>query len=300
MAGRVPALGRIALAPMLNERGKLIGDFTICRPARDRVFLIGTYAAESYYLRWLERLLPPIGVALRSVATEHVGLSIAGPRSRALLEGLVREDLSTAAFPFLSFRRMDIGMVPAWVGRISFTGELGYEIWVTPDYQRALYELLSNAGRDHGLKPFGGRALNTLRLEKSFGTWTREFRPIYGPHEAGLGRFVDFGKGDFIGRSAALEERERGGELRLATFAVDAADADALGDEPIWHDGKVVGWVTSGAFGHSVQQSLALGYIPAGLAGADSGFEIEIIGERRPATLRRQAAVDPSGARMRA
>jgi dimethylglycine dehydrogenase len=300
MANRVPQVGRIALTPMLNQRGKLIGDFTMCRAAANRVFLIGTYAAESYYMRWFERHMPASGVSLRACALEYVGLSIAGPHSRALLQSLVRQDLSAAAFPFLSFRRMDIGMVPAWVGRISFTGELGYEIWVSADYQRALYDLLLKAGGDYGLRLFGGRALNTLRIEKSFGTWAREYRPIYGPCEARLMRFVDFGKGDFIGRGAALEEQDAGGALRLATFTVAAADADAIGDEPIWHDGKVVGWVTSGAFGHSVQRSLALGYIPASLAGADSGFEIEIIGARRGATRLAAPAVDPSGARMRA
>jgi dimethylglycine dehydrogenase len=299
MANRVPNVGRIALTPMLNERGKLIGDFTMCRVARDRVFLIGTYAAETYYLRWFERHLPPSGVSLRPCAMEYVGLSVAGPGSRALLQSLVREDLSREAFPFLAFKRMDIGMVPALVGRISFTGDLGYEIWVTTDYQRALYDLLVTAGRPHGMKSFGARALNTLRIEKSFGTWAREYRPIYGPYEAGLGRFVDLKKGDFIGRSAAIEENEGGGALRLTAFTVEAGDTDAIGDEPIWHDGKVVGWVTSGAYGHSVQRSLALGYIPAALAEASAGFEIEIIGERRKAERRSAAAFDPNGSRMR-
>jgi dimethylglycine dehydrogenase len=300
MANRVPGVGRIALTPMLNERGKLIGDFTLCRVSAERVFLICTYAAEVYYRRWFERHAPPPRVRVRPCAMEYVGLSVAGPNSRALLQTLVREDLASAAFPFLSFRRMDVGMVPALIGRISFTGELGFEIWVTSEYQRALYQLLQDAGREHGLKLFGGRALNTLRIEKSFGTWAREYRPIYGPYEAGLGRFVDLKKGDFIGRAAALEERDSGGRLRLVNFSVDAADADAAGDEPIWHEGRVVGWVTSGAYGHSVGRSLALGYVPASLAAAKDGFEIEIIGERRKARRESGAFVDPDGKRMRA
>ncbi|MGA2709679.1 MAG: FAD-dependent oxidoreductase [Steroidobacteraceae bacterium] len=299
MANRVPNAGRIALTPMLNERGKLIGDFTICRVSEDHFFLIGTYAAEVFYLRWFERHLPPTGVSVRPCAVEYVGLSVAGPHSRALLQSLVRSDLATPVFPFMSFRRMDIGMVPAYVGRISFTGELGYELWVTADYQRALYDLLTKAGREYGLKCFGGRALHSLRVEKSFGTWAREYRPIYGPLEAGLGRFVDFNKGEFIGRTAALDEKANGGKLRLVTFHVDASDADALGDEPIWHDGKVVGWVTSGAYGFRAERSIALGYVPAELASAESGFEIEIIGERRKATRCSIAPVDASGARMR-
>src|SRR6266481_2007471 len=228
MANRVPKVGRIALTPMLNERGKLIGDFTLCRLAAERVFLICTYAAQEYYRRWFERHAPPPGVTVRPCAMEYVGLSLAGPRSRSLLQGLTREDLSNAAFPFLSFRRLDVGMIPALVGRISFTGDLGYEIWVTSEYQRALYDLLVGAGAEQGLKLLGGRALNTLRIEKSFGTWAREYRPIYGPYEAGLGRFVDLEKGDFVGRDAALAEKEQGGALRLVSFAVDASDADCL------------------------------------------------------------------------
>jgi dimethylglycine dehydrogenase len=299
MANHVPDVGRIALTPMLNERGKLIGDFTMCRPSEQRFFLIGTYAAEQYYLRWFERNLPATGVSLRPCAMEYVGLSVAGPNSRALLQSLVGDDLSTAKFPFMSFRRMDIGMIPAFVGRISFTGDLGYEIWVTTDYQRALFDLLKQAGGEYGLKSFGGRALHCMRIEKGFGTWTREFRPIYGPYEAGLGRFVDLKKGDFIGREAALKEKESGGALRLVSFAVDASDADCLGDEPIWYDGKVVGWITSGAYGHTVKRSLALGYVPASIAAVTSKFEIEIIGERRKAERLTAPAFDADGSRMR-
>ncbi|HEX9139684.1 MAG TPA: FAD-dependent oxidoreductase [Steroidobacteraceae bacterium] len=299
MANRVPAVGRISLAPMLNERGRLIGDFTLCRAAEQRFFLIGTYAAERYYLRWFERHLPPSGVSVRPCASEYVGLSVAGPRSRDLLQSLVDADLATAAFPFMSFRQLDVGMVPAYVGRVSFTGDLGYELWVTTDYQRALYDLLTGAGKDLGLRHFGGRALNSMRLEKSFGTWAREFRPIYGPIEAGLGRFIDLRKDTFIGREAAAAEKTHGGERRLITLDVSARDADAIGDEPIWHADRVVGWVTSGGYGHSVQKSLALGYVEREIAGESVGFEVELIGERCPAVRLATAAFDPDGARMR-
>jgi dimethylglycine dehydrogenase len=297
MTNRVPKVGRIALTPMLNERGKLIGDFTVCRVAAEHFFLIGTYAAESYYLRWFARHMPTSGVGVRPCAMEYVGLSVAGPQARALLQTLVRDDLSNAGFPFLSFKRMDVGMVPAYVGRLSFTGELGYEIWVTSDYQRALYEALQGAGRAYGLRPFGARALNALRIEKGFGTWAREYRPIYGPYEAALGRFVDTSKEEFIGRTAALQEKH-GGALRLVAFEVDATDADAIGDEPIWHRDAVVGWVTSGTFGHRIGRSLALGYVPLALA-AESEFQIEVIGERRGARLLPGAPYDAAGSRMR-
>ena len=300
MANRVPAVGRMVLTPMLNDRGRLIGDFTIARLGEEHFFVVGTYAAEVFYMRWFARTLPPAGVTVRPCAMEYVGLSVAGPRSREILQPLVSVDLATAAFPFMSFRRVDVGMVPALLGRVSFTGDLGYEIWVTTDYQRALYDLLIAAGKGAGLQLIGGRTLNSLRLEKGFGTWAREFRPIYGPYEAGLGRFVDLKKGDFIGRAAALAEQASGGERRLIALDVDARDADAIGDEPIYHAGKVVGWVTSGGYGHTVGKSLALGYVDKAVAEATAGFEVELIGERRAATRLAGAAFDPDGKRMRA
>ncbi len=147
MANRLPAQGRMVLSPMLNESGKLIGDFTVARLAEDRFFLVGTLAAETYYLRWFDRYRPADGgVVVRPCASEYVGFSVAGPQSRALLQGLVMEDLSTAAFPFMSFKPMAVGMVPAFVGRVSFTGSLGYEIWCKADSQRALFAS-SDGGR---------------------------------------------------------------------------------------------------------------------------------------------------------
>jgi dimethylglycine dehydrogenase len=301
VANRLPAVGRMVLSPMLNDRGRLIGDFTIGRLADDHFFVVGTYAAEEYYLRWFGQHRSAESLIIRPCAMEYNGFAVAGPNARELLQGLVRVDLSTAAFPFMSFRRIDVGMIPALVGRVSFTGDLGYEIWVTSDYTRALYDLLREAGKTFDLRVFGGRALNAMRLEKSFGNWAREYRPIYGPYEAGLGRFVDLKKNDFIGREAAAAAKEAGGgKLRLIAFEVAARDADAIGDEPIWHDGKVVGWVTSGGYGHRVQKSLALGYVPAQLATEETGFEIEIIGEKCGARRLAAAAFDPEGLRMRA
>ena len=299
MAGKIPSVGRISLAPMLNERGRLIGDFTLCRLAAEHFFVVGTYAAEVFYRRWFERYPPPATVSVRACAMQYNGLSVAGPRSRDLLQTLVSEDLSTKSFPFMSFARMNVGMVPALVGRVSFTGELGYEIWVTSEYQGALYDTLSAAGRSLELRPIGGRALNSLRLEKSFGSWAREYRPIYGPFEAGLERFIDVGRNAFVGRVAALKEQASGGERRLITLEVDALDADAIGDEPIWHDGAVIGWVTSGGYGHTIGKSLAMGYVNNAVASAVSGFEVELIGERRPARRLAEPAVDPKGLRMR-
>jgi dimethylglycine dehydrogenase len=189
--------------------------------------------------------------------------------------------------------------VPAKVGRISFTGDLGYEMWCRSDYLLKLHDILTEEGAAFELKPFGGRALLSLRLEKNWGTWAREYRPIYGPYEAGLGRFVSLKKNDFVGRDAALAEKERGGERRLLSFTVETKAVDVIGDEPIWHDGTVAGWITSGGYAHWAGKSVAMGYVPAALAGAEDGFEIEIIGKRYPARPQREPLFDPAGMRMR-
>jgi len=302
MTNRMPREGRLILTPMLNHNGKLIGDFTIARAAADRYLVWGSSQAQIHHMRWFESQLPADGsVRIRRFGLTLVGLSIAGPRSREVLQRLTDEDVSGAAFRFMDHRAMDIANVPAMVNRLTYTGDLGYEIWVAPEYQRRLYTEIMAAGHDLSIANFGMRALLSLRLEKNFPTWYRELRPIYGPYEAGLDRFVDLGKGPFIGHEAARREKESGGGLRRVSMVVDAADADVLGDEPIWYSGKVVGWVTSGGFGHFVGLSLAQGYIPSALANeaASGGFEVEILGERRQARILSQPPFDPEGTRMR-
>ena len=299
LANRLPREGRLLLSPMLNDNGKLIGDFTVANAGHGRYIVFGSGIAEQYHLRWFEAHLPDSGVAIRSLRKEWLGFAIAGPKSRELLAQISRDDLSAAAFPFLAFRETEVAMLPARVGRISFTGELGYEIWVPADGQLALYDALVAAGADLGLVHFGARALNSLRLEKSFGNWAREYRPIYTPAEAGLDRFIEMSKPDFIGRAAVARDRQKSPARRLVALAVDVTKVDAIGDEPVWHDGKVVGWVTSGGFGHCVGKSIALGYVPSALAQASTGFEIEILGERHRATLLSQPLYDAPGDRMR-
>jgi dimethylglycine dehydrogenase len=302
MTNKMPREGRLILTPMLNPNGKLIGDFTIAKAAADRFLIWGSSQAQIYHMRWFEQHLPSDGsVRIERFDMRLVGLSVAGQRSRELLSRLTDEDVSATGFRFMEHRSMDIANVPAMINRITYTGDLGYEIWVAPEYQRRLFMAIHEAGRDLGLVNFGMRALLCMRLEKNFPTWYRELRPIYGVFEGGLDRFVDLAKGDFIGREAAVREHESGGTLRRVSFVVDAGDADVLGDEPIWHAGKVIGWVTSGGYGHYVDRSLAQGYVPRELAGdhGERAFEIEILGERRTATIISEPLFDPTGARMR-
>ncbi|WP_282608783.1 FAD-dependent oxidoreductase [Pelagibius sp. Alg239-R121] len=301
LANKMPRNGRITLTPMLNPAGKLIGDFTVARIGDERFYIFGSGVAEDYHMRWFESHLPESGVRIQALGLNMTGLSIAGPKSRELLQKLTYHDVSGDAFRFMAIRELDLGMIPALVGRISFTGDLGYEIWVKPEFQQALFDLLMAEGEEFGIKLFGGRALNALRLEKGFGTWAREYRPIYSPFEAGLDRFVDLTKNDFIGREAAARDKQEGCDLKLLTFTVEAEDADVIGDEPIWHEDKVVGWITSGGYAHDAAKSVALGYVPTELAngGTSDSFEIEILGNRRPAKVQTAALFDPDAARMR-
>jgi dimethylglycine dehydrogenase len=262
--------------------------------------MFGTGAAERWYERWFDAHLPVDGSArYRSLGPNLCGLSIAGPAARDLLADVTAADVSGDALRFLDVRRMAVEAVPVVLGRISFTGDLGYELWVEPASQQRLFDVLRRAGERHGLRLFGARALDSLRLEKSFGAWATEFRPIYDPYEAGLDAFVKPDKGDFIGRDAVKVLGDEGPARRLVTFTVDAVDADVIGDEPIWHDGQVVGRVTSGGYAHASRASVALGYVPAPLAEADRGFQIEVVGVRLDATRLDACLLDPTGARMR-
>jgi dimethylglycine dehydrogenase len=300
LANRMPRQGRLTLTPMFNPNGKLIGDFTVAKAGDELFYIFGSGPAEAYHMRWFEAHLPERGgVRVRALGGSLVGLSIAGPNSRDLLALLTGEDVSNAALPFLSFRSMDLGMVPALVGRISFTGDLGYEIWVAPEYHIALFDLLMERGAEYGIRLFGGRALDSLRLEKGWGTWAREYRPLYTARDAGLDRFVDLKKNAFIGRDAALRTRDSDSALRLSTFVVDAHDTDVWGDEPIFHNGEVAGWVTSGGYAHYSACSVALGYVTPEYQGATEGFEIEIMGEMRGARPQTELLFDPAAARMR-
>jgi dimethylglycine dehydrogenase len=298
-ANRVPRVGRILLSPMLSQQGKVIGDFTVARTGAESFLILGSGVAEDYHMRWFEAHVPNAGLVLRSLRTELLGFAIAGPRSRELLSRLTPHDISNKSFPFLSIRRMEVGAIPAFVGRISFSGELGYEIWVRADYQLALYELLMQAGAELGIRPYGARALTSMRLEKSFGNWARDFRPIYSPGEAGLDRFIAFEKPSFVGREAALKERAQGPQRRLVTLIVTANGADAIGDEPVFHKDEAIGWITSGGYGHRIEKSLALAYVPASVAQAKNELEVEILGERQPALIADRPPYDPDGARMR-
>jgi dimethylglycine dehydrogenase len=300
----LPKIGRTVLTAMLNPQGRIEGEFSVSRIGEEEFFLFGSQAAEVHHPRWFLAHLPEGSpIRFETLALSMVGLTVAGPRSRDVLQKLTDTSLATKDFPFMSFRRVNIGMAPVWLSRMTYTGDLGYEIWIAPEYQRYLIDLIWDAGKEFDMRMFGFRALITMRLEKNFGTWYREFRPIYTPLESGMERVMKFDH-EFIGRAAVEAEMKTGPARKLVMFKVDVDEtrpADVLGDEPVFHNGEVVGWITSGGYAHYSGVSLALGYIPAALAiEGTTGFEIEIIGNMRPAHLQLEPVLDPSGSRMRA
>ncbi len=286
MAGRVPRTGRMSLTPMLSPKGRLIGDFTISALAGDDFRLTASYGAQTFHLRWFMANLPSEGVRVENTSDSFIGFQIAGPKSRELLARVSGDDVSNEAFRFMDVRKMTVGMSNCIVQRVSYTGGLGYEIFSDPAAQRALFETLDAAGADLGLRPFGMRAMMSLRLDRFFGSWGREFCPDYTPCETGMDRFISWNKPvDFIGKGPALAEKSTGSARRLAVFEVDADDADVNAYEPIWIDGKVMGFCTSGGYSHWSQKSIAMGFVPTEMAREGLEVEIEILGEMRKARL---------------
>jgi dimethylglycine dehydrogenase len=229
-----------------------------------------------------------------------MGFSLSGPRSREILSRLAHDDVSNEGFPFFGVRRIDIGSVEAVVGRIALTGELGFEIVVPTNQHRTLLLELREAGVAHGLRMIGDNALDSLRLEKGYGIWSAEFRQDYTPGMSGLDRFVAFDKGAFIGRDAALRERDTGPSQRLVLLEVDAGDADAAQDEGIWIDDRRVGFVTSGAYGHHVDKSLALAYVDTEVAATAPELTVLVLGDPHAARILPEPPYDAKGERLRA
>ena len=300
LASKLPALGRVRLAPMLNPNGKLMGDLTVTRLGAERFWLVGSYYLQEWHLRWFRDHLPASGVRIDNLSESWLGFSLSGPRARDILARLTRADVSNAALPFMGAGAFDVGFTQAIVARVALTGELGYEINVRTSEQRALWNALTETGREFGMQPIGMRAQDSLRLEKGYGVWSLEFAQSYSAAMAGLDRYIAFDKGEFIGRAAALAERAAGPSQRLVLLAVDSTDADVTGFEPVMAQERRVGFVTSGAYGYHVRQSLALAYVDQGIAATPQALTVEVVGEPSPARILTEPPYDPRGLKPRA
>ena len=299
-ANRVPAkTGKMTLMPMLSPHGRVIGDFTLTRLGDGDFLLVGGGAMQRIHMRWFLDHVDGRDVNIRNISDDYAGLHIAGPAARSVLDKVTSADVSNASQPFLSGQRLELdGDVQAIALRVSFTGELGYELYFTSADARAVYGSLRSAGKEFGLRPIGSHALMSLRLEKSYPSWGFDITSDYYPSECGLERFVSMDKGGFIGREALTELN--GPRERIATFEVDAGSADAYTGEPIYCNGALAGYVSSGGYGYRIDKSLALGYVTPEFHDAGNAFEIEIVGERRAAKLLAAAPYDPAGVRAKA
>jgi len=303
VAGRLPQkTGRIGLCYHLTPQGGVRTEFTVFREAPDRFYIVGAGALESHDWDYFSNALPNDGsVTLRKVTTQHGVLVLAGPRSRDLLSRLTDTDLSNAAFPWLSGKTINLGAATTRALRVNYVGELGWELHHPIEMQNYIFDRLMDAGADLALKPFGIRAMDSLRLEKSYRLVGRELSIEYAALESGLDRFVAPDKGDFIGRDGLLAWQARGFANRYVTLEVHGVtDADARGSEPIYHNNEIIGRATSGGYGWRLGKSLALAMVRPDLATPGTRLDIDILGQRHAATVIPESPFDPRNDRLRA
>ena len=298
LAGTIPKAGRIALSPMLSFKGKLIGDLTVACIKEEKFMLFGSGALQESHRRWFENYLPKDDVQYKNCSDELHGMAISGPKSRELLLRICRDDVSAKSLKFRDIRETFVAGVPCILNRLSFTGELGFEIYVAPHFHLKLFEEIMNQGKDLDIQVYGARALMSLRLEKNWGAWGLDYRPDFSALEAGLDKFINWQK-NFIGKEASLKEKENNPEKKLTAMVVNTSDIDVINDEAIMKDSKCVGYVTSGGYAHHVQKSIAFGYLPIETIKKDTKFEIEINGKFYLAHIIDEPLYDPSGSRMR-
>jgi len=305
VANKVPAkIGRMSLCHALTRRGGIRSEFTITKIAEQYYYVVSAGAAERYDSDYLFKSLPRDGsVGLRNITNTRGCFVLAGPKSRAVLAQLTDTPLDNASFPWLTAQTVEAGLaVEVYALRVNFVGALGWELHFPIEYAHHLFDALFEAGKAHGIGMVGMRAMESLRLEKSYRMWGSDMTPDYTPFEAGLDRFVRMNKGAFIGKEALEKQLALGVPNRFVTLEVHGVtDADPLGNEPLFDtSGRVIGRATSGYYGHCLRKSLAIGYTRAEFAPPGTQLAIEILGERKQATVVRESPYDPDNLDLRA
>ena len=296
------SVGRSCLTPLIGKRGGIAGDFTVTRMAEDEFWIIGSGMAERYHKRFFKELPLPEGTTFESKTQDWCGFNVAGPKSRDMLQRLTNTSLATPDFPFMRSKWIELAGITVLALRVSFTGDLGWELHCEAKDQARLLQALLDAGRDFGAGPVGSRALMSLRVEKGYGSWSREYSPEYWPQEVALDRLCKMDK-DFLNKAAVAETlgktaRETLVLLELDGTQTDASNADATGGEPIFKDGAGIGRVTSGAYGYTVGKSLALGFVKNAVAG--DTVQVMVLGQPHDAVILSEPPFDPKGERLRA
>ncbi|WP_295316920.1 FAD-dependent oxidoreductase [Roseobacter sp.] len=296
------SVGRSCLTPLIGKRGGIAGDFTVTRVGEEEFWIIGGGAAERYHQRFFRSVPLPAGTEFESLTEGFCGFNVAGPAARDLLARLTNSSLATSDFPFMRSAWMEIAGVPVLALRVSFTGDLGWELHCATEDQKKLYDALLEAGKELGAGPVGSRALMSLRVEKGYGSWSREYSPEYWPQEVGLDRLCKMDK-EFLNKAAVAETLARAPRemlvlMELDADQTDASDADATGGEPVFRNGRGIGRVTSGAYGYSVGKSLALGYVKDAAPGDE--VVVMVLGQPHKARILHEPPFDPKGERLRA
>ena len=297
LAGFIPKPGRLTLTAMLTPKGKLYGDLTVACIAEDHFMLFGSGVMQEAHRRWFEKDLPA-GILYANVSDDWNGVALSGPKSRELLSRITREDISAQAFKFRDVRQTFVGGVPVIINRISFSGELGYEIYCKPHYLLCLAEAIEDAGADLGYRWYGARALLSMRLEKGWGAWTMEYRPDFNAVESGMDALINWKK-DFVGKGATIKARNNGISQKLVVMTINAEGIEVFQNEAILKDGEPVGYVTSGGYAHRVGKSMAMGYVPTELADPGTKLHVEILGHFYDALVLHGPIYDSKGTNMR-
>ena len=296
MAGHIPKPGRLTLTPMLTEKGRLYGDLTLACLGDEDFMLFGSGAMQDAHSRFFARTLPDTVRHENQTGGWH-GIGLAGPQSRELLQRITRLDVSADALKFRDTRRAFVGGVPVILNRLSFSGELGFEIYCRPQFLLLLSEAIEEAGEDLDYRWYGARTLMSLRLEKGWGAWGLEFRPDFNAVESGMDVFINWNK-DFVGKEATAKFRDEGVDRKLVTLTVDTP-MDVTLDEAVLVNDVAVGYITSGGYAHHVGESMAMAYVAAEHAAAGTVVKVEIMGEMYPAEVQGAPLYDPNGGRMR-
>jgi dimethylglycine dehydrogenase len=307
VANKVPTkIGRIALCHALTKKGGIRSEFTITRMADEHYYVVSAGAAERYdsdYLQKMLHLAPAGSVSLRNITTSRGCFVVAGPRARDVMARLTDTPLDNAAFPWLTGQVAEVGLATdVYLMRVNFVGALGWELHFPIEYAHHLFDAIFTAGAEYGIGMAGMRAMESLRMEKSYRMWGTDLTPDYTPYEAGLDRFVRLNKGHFIGKAALEKQLAAGVPHRFITLEVHGVtDADPLGNEPLYDaGGALIGRATSGYYGHNLRKSLAIGYVRPEFAAVGTKLSIEILGERRQATVLVDSPYDPENKDLRA
>ncbi|MBI1801066.1 MAG: FAD-dependent oxidoreductase [Chloroflexi bacterium] len=294
-------VGSVTYTQLLNERGGIECDFTVTRLAPDRFQIITGTAFGAHDMSWIRQHAPADGsVVINDITSAKACIGLWGPRAREILSRATQADLSNAAFPYMTAQAITVGSVPVLALRVTYVGELGWELYAPTEYGLNLWDTLAEAGQPLGLAAGGYRAIESLRLEKGYRYWSADITPEYNPYEAGLGFAVRLNKGGFIGRDALVAARARGLTRKLCCMTIATDDSKfAIGGEPVLLDGRVVGRVTSGGYGYTVGKAIAYGYLPIEHSAPGTRAQIEIFGESVEACIEREPLYDPKGEKIR-